>query len=254
MIAACEFKAGEVPSREEGMRRGIVTSGQYAGLTYEQLMANDPEYCQWHLDNLKDGDEAGKKLGEWLRSGDRLSKKRKQLESERDAEPEEAKRARLVDFGKHRHETWGAVLDNNPGYCLTLVEKQDNRPVQGGVRDFIDFVKRSGVDLKAKADEKNRSRKIDFGKHANKTYGDVLANHPGYCLALAETQGSNPSSSAVRTFLAFVKRSGVDLKAAIKANASKPDEGADAEAQAQAQAQAQADADADSDWLSVSAP
>lgn len=220
MIGVAEFKVGDVPSPEDGMRRGIVTFGKYAGLTYEQVMANDPEYCQWQLDNMKENDETIGKFGDWLRSGDRLSKKRKQMEEKRESEPTEVKRARFIEFGKHRNKkTWGEVLDEHPDYCLTLIEMQDEKPIQGKMREFIKFVKESGVDLQSKANDKNSKRRIDFGQYENqnKTYGEVLDNDPDYCLRLVRAQESNPSSSyKVNAFIAFVKRSIKDLEVGHK--------------------------------------
>ena len=145
------FKTGEIPSAEEGIRRQIVTFGTYAGLTYEQVLENDPEHCQWHSENLRDDDGPGAAFASWLARGDRIEKKRKQLEDADEETPADEKRARIVNFGKFRGQdkTYGEVLDSHPAYCKVLLEKQDNKPVHKDVRRFLTFIKQSGADLDA---------------------------------------------------------------------------------------------------------
>ena len=223
MLSAESFLAGEAFSEPvAGTTRPVLTFGQYAGLTYAQVMANDPGYCQWHLDNLRSSDDAGRHFADWLRAGDRLRNKRKRDREMRDAEPDEVKRARVADFGKHRSETWGQLLDNRPGYCLTLIEKQGAKPVQGSLKEFLRFAKRFSADLEARLGQRRASigasaRKLGFGQHRNKTFSEVLEGLPGYCLSLVALQGDNPSSDNAADFIAYVRESGVDLAAAAEA-------------------------------------
>lgn len=157
------FKVGEVPSKAEGIRRQIITYGTYAGLTYEQVLANDVDHCAWHLDNLRQDDEAGMAFADWLRKDERLARKRKQTDDDDDGEPVEAKRARPIDFGKFRDQdkTYGEVFDDHPGYCLTLLEKQDGKPVGRNVRRFLTFIKQTGVDLNARIKEVREQRRLE---------------------------------------------------------------------------------------------
>lgn len=177
MIPVQEFKVGEIPSVAEGIRRQIVTSGTYAGLTYEQVLANDVEHCEWHLANLREDDEAGRAFADWLRKEDRVSRKRKQADVDDDDEPAEAKRARPMDFGKFRDhdKTYGDVLDHHPGYCQTLLEKQDGKPVGRNVRRFLTFVKQSGVDLNARIKEVRELRRAEREAAAAAAAADPLA-------------------------------------------------------------------------------
>lgn len=149
MIPLPQFKVGEVPSVTDGIRRRVVTSGQYAGLTYEQILANDPDYCQWHLENLRDDDEGGLALADWLRDGDRVGKKRKLARLEEDEEPLQHKRDWPMDFGKFKdqNKTYGEVFDNNPMYCQVLLEKRDAKLVGANERRFLTFVKQTGAAL-----------------------------------------------------------------------------------------------------------
>ena len=161
MIPVAEFKTGDIPSTFEGVRRKILTFGQYTGLTYEQALANDPDYCQWHVDNLRDADEAGAAFAEWLTADDLVSRKRKEMDEAMETESVEAKRARVVDFGKFRDQdlTYGEVFDNHPGYCQVLLKKQDDKPVKRNVRRFLTFVKQNGVDLNARVREMRQAER-----------------------------------------------------------------------------------------------
>jgi hypothetical protein len=77
------FKMGQIPSFIEGIRREIITFGKLAGMTYEQALANDPEHCQWTVenDNLDTNsnsfNESVYLLVKWLTDGDRLSTAKK---------------------------------------------------------------------------------------------------------------------------------------------------------------------------------
>ena len=163
MIPVQEFKVGEVPSVKDGIRRQIVTFGTYAGLTYEQVLANDVDHCEWHLENLREDDQAGLAFADWLRNENRVAKKRKQADADDDNEPVETKRARPMDFGKFRDQdkTYGDVFDNHPSYCQTLLEKQDDKPVGRNVRRFLTFVKQTGVDLNARIKEVREQRRAE---------------------------------------------------------------------------------------------
>lgn len=154
---------GEIPSVEDGIRRQIVTFGTYAGLTYEQVLANDVDHCEWHLDNSREDNDASLAFSDWLRKGNRAEKKRKQENDSYDEEPIETKRARTIDFGKFKDQdkTYGYVLDNHPGYCQTLLEKQDAKPVGKPVRQFLTFVKQSDVDLNARIREIRERRRAE---------------------------------------------------------------------------------------------
>lgn len=159
MIPVQDFKVGEIPSVKDGIRRQIVTFGTYAGLTYEQVLANDVDHCEWHMENLREDDEAGLAFADWLRKEDRIAKKRKQADDDDDNEPAETKRARLMDFGKFwDHKTYGDVIDNHPRYCQTLLENLDAKPVGKNVRRFMTFVKQTGVDLNARIKEIREQR------------------------------------------------------------------------------------------------
>eukprot|EP00873_Tetraselmis_striata_P043732 jgi/Tetstr1/463996/TSEL_008801.t1 len=177
MIPVQDFKVGEVPSAAEGIRRQILTHGTYAGLTYEQVLANDVDHCEWHLDNLREDDEAGLAFADWLRKGDRVARKRKQVDDDDDREPVEAKRARVMDFGKFRDRdlTYGDVFDSNPAYCLTLLEKQDHKPVGKTVRRFLTFIKQTGVDLNARVKELREQRRAEREAAANNALADDAA-------------------------------------------------------------------------------
>ncbi len=146
-----------MPSDEEGLRRGILTFGKLAGLTYELALANDSEYCQWTVDNysMSDIEEGKMKFVDWLSQKDRLKLKRKaeEIAESDEEEPFEDKSVKIVDFGKYVDSeiTFEELLDKHPGYCLTLLEKQDNKlGVRPNIRSFLEYVKASGVDLNAK--------------------------------------------------------------------------------------------------------
>lgn len=157
MLSTANFKFGEIPSAAEGMRRGVLTFGKLAGLTYELALANDSEYCQWVVDNysVTDEDEPKLKFVDWLVTKDRLSLKRKadQIAESDDEDDPKDNALRLVDFGKYEFSglTYGEVVEKYPVYCQTLLEKQDHKLVSQRIRTFLEFVKASGVDLHARA-------------------------------------------------------------------------------------------------------
>ena len=159
------FKTGEIPSAAKGIRRRIVTFGTYAGLTYEQVLENDPDHCQWHSENLRDDDAPGAAFASWLAQEDRIDKKRKQLDDADEDAPVDEKRARIVNFGKFRGQdkTYGEILDSHPAYCKVLLEKQDNKPVHKDVRRFLTFIKQSGVDLHDRIRTQRASKKQGRG-------------------------------------------------------------------------------------------
>jgi len=72
------IKLGRIPSFIEGIRREIITFGKLAGMTYEQALANDPEHCQWTVENAnldmssKLFDESVYLFVKWLTYGNRL--------------------------------------------------------------------------------------------------------------------------------------------------------------------------------------
>jgi hypothetical protein len=154
MITVSDFKFGDVPSEAEGIRRGILTFGKLAGLTYELALANDSEYCQWTMDNYSVGglnDEAMLKFVDWLSAKDRLKLKRKaeEIAESDDEETFEQRSARFVDFGKYADSdiTYGELVDKQPGYCLKLLELQDGKIVSAKVRAFLNYIKESDVEL-----------------------------------------------------------------------------------------------------------
>jgi hypothetical protein len=72
------FKIGQIPSFVEGIRREIITFGKLAGMTYEQALANDPEHCQWIVENAnldmnsKSFDESVYLFVKWITDGNRI--------------------------------------------------------------------------------------------------------------------------------------------------------------------------------------
>ena len=182
MITVSDIKFGEVPSEAEGIRRGILTFGKLAGLTYELALANDSEYCQWTVDNYSVGglnDEAMMKFIDWLTVKDRLKLKRKaeEIEESDDEDKFEHRSARVVDFGKYANSeiTYGELVDQYPGYCLKLLETQDDKIVSARVRNFLNYVKESDVDvLNAKLRHARQQQRIASARAATEHASGLL--------------------------------------------------------------------------------
>ena len=157
MVAVPDFRVGEIPSREECDRRGIVPSGVLGGLTFEQSLANRPDECARLADSTDARPEfAG--LVAWLKKDDRLARKRRR--DELDALEDD--RGRTVLFGKHyKTKTFGELYDNHPFYCLALYENTYEKVVAAEHRKFLTFIRDNGgaAPLQEKIDDLKRARR-----------------------------------------------------------------------------------------------
>jgi len=136
---------------------GIVEAGKLKGLSFEDALARDAQYCSWVL---KRGDEMGDRYADFLAF----------LRSRTRAEPEETSSRstyaghtvtsdavsaqggesgsdRSVGFGKHSDRSYSEMVKEEPDYCRWALDKvrKDSDNASPAMRAFASYLE--GVEL-----------------------------------------------------------------------------------------------------------
>jgi len=170
----------------DGMQDQALTSldfGQFKGKTYEEVLASDPDYCDWVLREAAWPNPA-------YYPGEGLLKFAAYIQQVRPELKTTAKRERvnnIVQFGKYKGHTFEAVLKRDLQYCTWLTAQEGPSPTQTyrfkrwlGQRDISALNATSG----------QSENVVKFGKHIGSTFQMVLKVDPQYCEWLLSQEDS----------------------------------------------------------------
>lgn len=178
---------------------GVVRFGKYLGDSYQQVIANDPEYCHWIVrtaDKDPDRSDYFVQFADFCRvhlpigplssdSGpvakadpDYRAFGRAAADGSIDlAQPQSAPEARadaVLSFGRYKGETMLSVVEGDPDYCQWVVAQAAAPDASPCLVSFASFVKEGRL-------ERSPPNVVGFGRHRGKTYEDVLEEDPDYC-------------------------------------------------------------------------
>lgn len=213
MLLSSQFRTGPIPSVEECHARNIVAIGEMKGLTYEQALACRTEACARLLDNDVDIEHLTPFVS-WLKTGERLEKKRK---ADADAFLDDPNAGTtLLTVGQYKGETYGDVYDKFKSYCSRIVSMYDDKATTDSLRYFIEYVKMRGVpeaeEEKEKSMEELDSTVIDFGRvHRGKTFKTVLETDLRYCQWVVGED--DVKGRTMKLFAGYLKKAGVEATA-----------------------------------------
>lgn len=101
--------------------------GKYRGRAYEEVLAEDPDYCRWVMESSEQADASTtlSQFADWLKTQD-LS-----------AAP--TSDDHIVRFGKHKGKTYEALLDEDLDYCQWILD-QDPEEMGRTMKPFYEWL------------------------------------------------------------------------------------------------------------------
>jgi len=193
-------------------------SGKYAGYTFDEVLSQDPGYCNWvktkaqqmQTDDFKDfaafllagtAEFAGGDRGDDADGGDTV-----------------------LEFGRMRGKTFGEVARSDPKYCAWFLKSAES--AQDGSRErsancvaFIDFLRARGpiasesrrprwqADAAQEGELASGLWEVAFGKHMGHQFKEVYETDTQYCIWMLEAamHGECVISWEQATFLLYVQ-------------------------------------------------
>jgi len=152
-------------SLDLSMEDSLVGFGKFANLSYEELLEEDPRYCQWilHESTRDDPSPAMRDLRKWL--------------GQQEVGP------RTMSFGKYKGLTFEEVLREDPDYAKWVVGKvEKSSDPSDNLRAFARWVGEQSQAL----DDEPQAVDVDggtlrCGKHKGSSFKAVLDQDPSYC-------------------------------------------------------------------------
>jgi hypothetical protein len=137
----------------------LMTMGKHRGVSFKEVLARDPQYCDWVLNNNSES-ENFRPLVEFLRTHNFGSEDARRT----DFEPAEQQQRthfqgsrsppagghETLNFGKHRGLTFEEVVRQQPDYCQWILREADSRVARGELlKDhfsaLVNYIQASGL-------------------------------------------------------------------------------------------------------------
>jgi len=156
----------------------VMKFGQFAGMTFDKLWKSERDYCRnvHHTPVHKIRDYATMELKAYL------VRHSAALWPEADS---------VIDFGTvHLDRTYADVFKGDPEFCQWISEKyrSDVEELHPGMVRFAKWLEeQGGVQQPVTGGNSKRKMPVDsigFGKHAEKTFAQLLVEQPKYCACL----------------------------------------------------------------------
>lgn len=178
----------------------VLEFGKHAGLTYEEVIESDPDYCTWAL-------QVAKHSPEGIRAGlqkfvDAILASKPDLDWQ------------IVLFGKHRNKAFKVVAQEDPEYCAWVMSVASNTQAlessSASLLAFASYLGKNRPEL-AELPMAVAADTLTFGKYKGLLYKDVVQQDPDYCKWVA-VQATQPDvSTSLKAFAEYVRENAGDL-------------------------------------------
>lgn len=199
----------------------LVVFGAHRGLSFEEILQQQPKYCQWVVTaaQKEDASQGIRDLAAYVSAQPSSSSApAARTTSFENAAPKAASDVEaavtgdatsIVSFGKHSGLTFEEIFAQQPNYCQWVLKKAAEPEASANVKALAAYVKAQPAmpDLKfAKANTyylgkdsaedglsiSSGEGKLNFGKYADLTHKEVFTTDPKYCEWLVSSMLSDP--------------------------------------------------------------
>lgn len=164
---------------QNGGAAGTVKFGRYSGRTFEEVLKEDPDYCQWVL-KMEDPGVRMIAFIKWL-------------------ETQDMPKTSIVTFGKYSGMAFEEVLKEDPHYCQWLLTEVAEPGSRTG--PFVEWLQTQDMAAIAKA----AGETMDFGKYKGRSYEEVHQEDLDYCQWVVDKEFDDDLSRGMRSFIEWLK-------------------------------------------------
>lgn len=171
----------------------ITFKGKHSGKTFQQVLEDDPNYCEYFLTQVHTDSESVNRFIHYLKNNT----------TEREKEEVDLGDTKL-DFGKHKGKTFKEVLSEDSGYATWFAEREARTSVQKLFQKYISenlVVEEDEVEEAEEVSDEG-DLKIEFGtKHRGKRFSEVLRDDTQYCEWFLTIIPKNPNAVLFNNYL-----------------------------------------------------
>jgi len=148
---------------------------RYYGRLVSELVAEDPNFCQWVMRKAEepDSDHGVRALAKWLNDNAPHLKERGAFAS-----------------GRHRGRRMSDVVVADPSWCEWMLHQAQDKGAPQTVKDVASWLKANAPHLQAE-----QSAHVSGGRHSGTPMSQLVAENPAYCqwmLRVSEAGGASP--------------------------------------------------------------
>lgn len=180
----------------------VLPFGKYRGKSYEDVLDEHPEYCEWAAKTaaMPDATSGLLEFVAWLNKSAPASQMTAWKEQAKAIEVGE----NVVAFGKYRGRAFEDVLLEDPDYCRWVVDADKVEDRSEVLHSFASWL---GARIKP-APPPLHTDILNFGKHTGRTFAEVFSEDYDYCRWVAKTamsQDVSKMSPSTKPFIEWLR-------------------------------------------------